>query len=222
MQRLSPLDSDATNGMLRQVAAGQTEPLGQFLAEHRARLRRMVATRLDPRLRGRVDPSDIVQECQLDSARRIDEFLAQPSMPFFLWLRLIAAQCLAQAHRKHLGTQRRDAARDRSLDRSQDRRLMPEASSSLLAAQLLGRFTPPSHAAMRRELRARLDEALERMSPIDREVLLLRHFEHLTAHEAALELGIGVEAAKKRYLRALKRLKAILTAPHDQQRLASE
>jgi RNA polymerase sigma-70 factor (ECF subfamily) len=217
MKPRSPLDSDGTNAMLGEVARGCTDAFGRYLAEHRDRLRRMIALRLDPRLQGRVDPSDVVQECQFESARRIQEFLDQPNMPFFVWVRLIAAQCLAQAHRTHLGTKRRDAARDFSLDQCR----LPPASSQHLAAQLLGRLTPPSQAAMRREWKARLQAALESMSLTDREVLVLRHFEHLTTSETAHELGIGIEATKKRYLRALRRLKTILAGPHDEQPASS-
>lgn len=214
MGRLSPLDSDDTNRLLQGAADGHTNNLGEILAAHRARLRRMVAIRLDPRLRGRVDPSDVIQESQLETTRRLHEFLARPNMPFFLWLRLITGQCLAATHRRHLGTKRRDAARDISIDQGG----RPQASSTVLAAKLVGRLTSPSHAAMRLEMKARLREALDAMDAVDRDVLTLRHFEHLTAKETAVELGITEEGAKKRYLRALKRLKAILMGSNGQDR----
>jgi RNA polymerase sigma-70 factor (ECF subfamily) len=167
----------------------------------------MVALRLDRRLYGRIDPSDVIQEAQLEAAERLAEYLRNPTMPFFLWLRLITGQRLLALHRRHLGAQMRAAGREVSLDR----RPLPQATSAALAAQLLGRLTRPSEAAVRAETRARLHEALDLMDPTDREVLTLRHFEQLSTTETAQELGISEEAAKKRHIRALKRLKVILT-----------
>ncbi len=213
---IAPNDSDATNRLLQRVAAGETNCLGDLLVRHRARLTRMVAVRLDLRLAGRLDPSDVVQESQLEATSRIQEFLARPTMPFFLWLRLITGQCVAACHRRHLGAKRRDADREISLDRP----LYPQASSVALAAQLLGKLTSPSHAFAREETKARLHMALERMDPMDREVLVLRHLEQLTTAEAAAVLGITVEATKKRHVRSLKRLKMLMdesggSASHD-------
>ena len=129
-------------------------------------------------------------------------------MPFFLWLRGIVGNKLLELHRFHLGTQMRDAGREVSLYRG----TMPEASSAALAAQLLGHATRPSEAAIRAEVKIRLQEALNAMDPIDREVLALRHFEQLSPAETAQVLGIKEKAAGMRYLRALKRLKDILTS----------
>ena len=123
-------------------------------------------------------------------------------MPFFLWLRGIAGNKLLELHRHHLGTPMRDAGREVSLYRG----ALPEASSAALAARLLGRLTRPSEAAIRAEAKLRLQEALNAMDPIDREVLALRHFEQLTNAEAAQVLGITEAAAGKRYIRALERL----------------
>ncbi len=192
--------------LVRRAADGDAASLGVLLDRDRDRLRRMVALRLDRRLQGRVDPSDVVQEAQLEAARRLGEFVARPTMPFFLWLRLIAGQKLLQLHRHHLGVKMRAAGREVSLHR----RALPEATSAALADKLLGREAEPDTAAVRAELRVRLQEALNAMDPRDREVLVLRHFEHLTTAETAAELEITEEAAKKRHLRALKRLKDIL------------
>jgi RNA polymerase sigma-70 factor (ECF subfamily) len=205
---ISNHDTPETNDLLERAAAGDSEGLGRLLDRDRARLRRMVALRLDRRLNGRVDPSDVIQEAQLEAAGRLAEFLRNPTMPFFVWLRLITGQRLLALHRRHLGARLRDAAREVSLDRP----ALPQATSAALAAQLLGRATSPSAAAVRAEMKARLHEALDVMDPIDREVLTLRHFEQLSTAEAARELGISEEAAKKRHIRALKRLQAILTS----------
>jgi RNA polymerase sigma-70 factor (ECF subfamily) len=172
----------------------------------------MVALRLDRRLAGRIDPSDVIQEAQLEAAERLAEYLRNPTMPFFLWLRLITGQRLMILHRRHLGARMRAAGREVSLDRP----ALPQATSAALAAQLLGRLTRPSEAAVRAEMKARLHEALDQMDPTDREVLTLRHFEQLTTPETAQELGISEEATKKRHIRALKRLKAILTGTPEE------
>jgi RNA polymerase sigma-70 factor (ECF subfamily) len=208
MKTLSPHDSDATNELIQEAVQGDSASLGKLLAEHRPRLRRMVAMRMDPRLAGRVDPSDIVQEGQLEAARRLGDFIREPKAPFFLWLRFITGQCLAACHRRHLGAQQRDVRRELSVDQPR----IPEASSVALAHQLLGRMSSPSQAAIREEQKAKLHEALDTMDPADREVLALRHFERLTAGEAAAELGISESAAKKRYLRALERLRSIMSS----------
>jgi RNA polymerase sigma-70 factor (ECF subfamily) len=201
-------DSTDTQDLLRQAAQGDRQSLGKLLERDRDRLRRMVVLRLDRRLHGRIDPSDVIQEAQLEAAERLDEYLRNPTLPFFLWLRLITGQRLLILHRRHLGAQMRAAGREVSLDRG----ALPQATSAALAARLLGRLTSPSAAAVRAEMKARLQEALDLMDPIDRDVLTLRHFEHLTTAETAQELGITEEAAKKRHLRALKRLKEILTS----------
>src|SRR4029077_2097859 len=134
-------------------------------------------------------------------------------MPFFLWLRLVTGQKLALAHRKHLGVQARDAGREVSLYRG----ALPEATSAALAAQLIGKHTSPSQAAAKAELKIRLQDALNGMEEIDREVLALRHFEQMTNLEAARVLGISETAACNRYVRALERLKKILTGPPGRQ-----
>jgi RNA polymerase sigma-70 factor (ECF subfamily) len=179
----------------------------ELFARNRDRLRRMVRLRLDRRLQGRVDPSDVLQEAQLDVLRRAGEYAADPSMPPYLWLRFLTGQRLVALHRRHLGAQMRDAGQEVSLHRG----ALPQATSVSLAALLLGRLTSPTLAAQRAELRLRLQEALNGMDPIDREVLTLRHFEELSNAEAAQVLGIEKTAASNRYIRALKRLKEILS-----------
>lgn len=199
-------DSSGTNRLLQRAAGGDGESLGALLTRHKARLRRMVAFRLDPRLQGRIDPEDVIQEVNLAAAEHLADYLRQPTMPFFLWLRGIAGNKLLELHRRHLGTPRRDARREVSLYRGP----MPGATSAALAARLLGEQTRPSEAAIRAEAKVRLQEALNAMEPLDREVLALRHVEQLTNAEAAQSLDIQERAAAKRYLRALKRLKDIL------------
>jgi RNA polymerase sigma-70 factor (ECF subfamily) len=201
-------NSSETDRLLQQAAEGDQESWAALLTRHADRLRRMVAFRLDQRIQGRVDPSDVIQESYLEAWKHLADYLRDPSLPFFLWLRGIAGNKLRELHRHHLGTQMRDAGREVSLYRG----TMPETTSAALAAQLLGHMTGPSEAAVRAEVKVRLQEALNSMDPLDREVLALRHFEQLSPAEAAQVLGIKEKAAGMRYLRALKRLKEILTA----------
>jgi RNA polymerase sigma-70 factor (ECF subfamily) len=200
-------NSGDTEILLQRAASGDQESWGQLLERCRDRLRRTIALRMDRRLQGRIDASDVIQEAYLEAGTRLQEYLRQPAMPFFLWLRFLTAQKLIALHRHHLGAQMRDAGREISLYRG----ALPETNSAALAAQLLGHLTRPSEAAIRAEMKIRLQEALNSMEPLDREILALRHFEQLDTAEAAEVLGISVEATKKRHIRALKRLKEALS-----------
>jgi RNA polymerase sigma-70 factor (ECF subfamily) len=192
--------------LLERARAGDARALNEIFVRHRDRLRRMVELRLDGRLQARLDASDVVQEAYLEAARRLEEYLREPRLPLFLWLRLVVGERLTWLHRHHLGTHMRDAGREVSLYRG----AVPMASSAALAARLMGRQTSPSEAAVRAERALRLREALDALDPIDREVLALRHFEELDRAEAAQVLGISEAAAAKRYVRALRRLKQVL------------
>lgn len=185
--------------------------LGELFAQHRERLRRMVQLRLDRRLNGRVDASDVIQDAYVDATQRFAEYQSKPEVSPFVWLRFLTSQKLAQLHRFHLGVQGRDAGREVSIDGGG--RL--EASSAALAAKLVGRFSSPSNAANRAELRQQLQDALNAMDEFDREVLALRHFEQLDNAEAAQVLGIENQAAYKRYVRAIRRLKDAMENPEQ-------
>jgi RNA polymerase sigma-70 factor, ECF subfamily len=200
--------SDDPRDQLERAVAGDADAWRDLIRRHHGRLRRMVGVRLDPCLHGRIDPSDVLQEAYIDATAQLADYLADPALPFFLWLRLVTGSRLAKLHRFHLGAQMRDAGREVSMLAGP----MPEASSAALAAQLLGHEPQPPSAAARAERYARLHEALGRMDSLDREVLSLRHFEHLSSAEAAQVLGITRAAAGKRYVRALARLKEALAA----------
>lgn len=187
---------------------GDSEAFARLFDRYRGRLRRMVKLRLDRRLQGRIDPSDVLQEAYLDFARRAPDYLANQTIPFFLWLRMLTGQRLLMIHRQHLGAQMRDAGCEVSLHGHDT----PQATSASLAEHLLGRFTSPTQAALRAELQAQLQQALNDMDPIDREVLVLRHFEELSNNETAEVLGLQKAAASNRYMRALKRLKDTLSS----------
>ncbi|HUE71677.1 MAG TPA: sigma-70 family RNA polymerase sigma factor [Pirellulaceae bacterium] len=199
-------DRSETRRHVERIAAGDQGALAGVFQQYRSRLRRMVQLRLDRQLQGRVDPSDVLQEAFLDISRRAAEYAQRPEMPFFLWLRMMTGQKLLEVHRRHLGTQQRDAGREISLCQS-----YPEVNSHLLASQLLGRFSTASQAAMRAEQQTRLEEILNGLEPIDREILTLRHFEELSNSEVTQVLGLSKSAASNRYIRALARLKDHLT-----------
>ena len=194
--------------LLRRATAGDQRALADLFARYRDRLRKMVRLRLDRRMAGRVDTSDVLQDAYLDVARRFPEFAAAPAVPFYLWLRALTGQRLIDLHRHHLGAKMRDAGQEVSIYRG----ALPQASSASLAQQLLAGLTSPTQAAIRAEMQVRLQEALNSMDALDREVVVLRHFEELSNVETAEVLGIETSAASKRYIRAIRRLKAILEA----------
>ena len=199
-------DPDDSEELLSRATAGDEAALAALWERHRARLRLMVRLRLDRRLQGRVDPSDVLQDAYLDLAARLPDYARERPMPTYLWLRLVAGQRLAQVHRQHLGAALRDAGREVSLYRG----ALPQASSASLAAQLLGRFTTASPAALRAERQLPLQAILNGRDELDREILALRHFEGLSNGEAAQVLGLSESAADNRYVRALGRLRDLL------------
>ncbi len=182
--------------------------LAKIFQRYRERLKSMVRLRLDQRLQGRIDPSDVIQETYFEAAKRLEEYLHDPAVPIFIWLRFLAGQKLQELHHHHLKLQRRDARREVALYHGP----LPEASSEAIAARLIGEGPTPSERVMKAEKLEQIVEALNRMDRLDREVIALRHFEQLTGRETAKVLGIQERAASKRYIRALKRLKEILGA----------
>src|SRR6516164_10381224 len=198
-------DLSEHDDLLRRARAGDEPALAALFTRYRDRLKRMVRLRLDRRLSGRVDASDVLQEAYLEAHKRLPEY-SEKEMPFFLWLRLVTGQKLIDVHRHHLGAKMRDAGQEVSLYRG----ALPQATSASLAQQLLAGLTSPTQAAVRAEMQLKLQEGLNSMDPIDREVVVLRHFEELNNIETAAVLGIEPPAASKRYLRAVRRLKAIL------------
>ncbi len=194
--------------LLARLRAGDGQALADLFQRHRERLRQMIRLRLDRRLRARIDSSDVLQEAYLEVAHRARDYLAQPTMPPFLWIRFLTGQKLLELHRHHLGVRMRDAAQELSLCH----RAAPQATSVSLAEMLLGRLTSPTRAARRAEMQLKLQELLNNMEPLDREVLALRHFEELSNTEVAHVLGLSRTAASNRYIRALGRLKEMLAA----------
>lgn len=200
-----PAPSSKSEELLTAAANGDQAALAALLEQHRERLERIVKLRLDRRLQGRVDPADVVQETTVAVLKKLADYAANPRLSFFLWLRLETLQKLVDVHRFHLGTKMRSAGQEVSLHRGS----LPQVNSVSLAEQLLGRLSTASRAAMRAELKLKVEDALNQMDVNDREMLVLRHFEELSNSEAADVLGLSSTAACNRYVRALKRLKGV-------------
>ncbi|MEZ6016887.1 MAG: sigma-70 family RNA polymerase sigma factor [Planctomycetota bacterium] len=207
-------DDPLERAALDAAAAGDRAPLGQLLEGYRPRLERMLAMRAHPLLRGRVDGTDLLQDGYVEVLSRVEAYLAQrvaqdpARLPFFVWVRFIAAQRLQLAHRHHLGTSGRDVRRERAdFDLGFD-----AASSIVLANALLASGVTPSAAVADEEQRELIAESLDTLEELDREILLLRHFEGLTNVEAAAVLGISTSTASRRRVVALERLQRALTS----------
>ena len=195
-----------TSVLLRRSRDGDQQAWGQLLLRHSDRLRRMIEIRMDSRLQARLDPSDVLQEACLEASQRLGDYPGDGSMPFYVWLRYLAAQKLVTLHRHHFGVQKRDASQEISLSHG----ISPPASSVSLAAHLLASGSTPSGATMRAERQRQLEEAIGELDPVDREIIALRHFEQLRSAETAQILGIPASTASTRYLRALRRLRQLL------------
>ena len=199
MAELKP-DSTETCGLLEQVRQGDRQALDRLLTRHRPGLVAFVEARLDPRLRARLDPSDVVQESLLEVVQRMSDFLDRRPMPFHLWVRKTVYERLLNARRDH-----------RAAKRSVNREVaLPDPSSLLLAKPLLPGGPSPSQQLAARELADRVSRAVAGLAEADREVLLMRHAEELSYEEIACLLDLEASAARKRYGRALLRLRKVL------------
>jgi RNA polymerase sigma-70 factor, ECF subfamily len=192
-----------TDHLLASASRGDATARGRLLERHRPRLKRMVAVRLDRRLAARVDPSDVVQEVLLDAASQLDIYLRDRPIPFYPWLRRLAAGRLADAYRRHV------RARRRSVDREEPPGL-PDESAAELADRLVAHQSGPGAGLSRRERRDAVRSAVDRLPDRDREVLVLRFLEDLSTTETAAVLEVGEGAVKMRVVRALGRLRDIL------------
>jgi RNA polymerase sigma-70 factor (ECF subfamily) len=196
-------ESNTEEQLLGRLKHGGQRTLAELFSRHRPSLKRLIARRLDRRLRARVDPADVLQEVYIDATRRVPRYLARPTMSFGLWLRLLTDRRLLELHREHLGAQMRDVRLETAMPRDH------------FADSFADRCTCPSQAALRAEKQARLVEAMGRMEERDREVLVLRHFEERSNDEVAELLGLRKAAASNRYIRALERLGKILSDMPD-------
>jgi RNA polymerase sigma-70 factor (ECF subfamily) len=195
-------DSAQTSALLDRVSRGDRRALEQLLARGRSGLRDFVDYHLDLRLRTRLDPSDVVQEVQLEVVRRMDDFLQRRPMPFHLWVRKTAYERLLNLRRDH---QRARRALSREVP-------LPERSSLLIARPLLYHSASPSRQAEAREFAERISRAVAELPERDREILTMRHTEDLSHEESGYLLEINPAAARQRYGRALIRLQSVLNA----------
>jgi RNA polymerase sigma-70 factor (ECF subfamily) len=194
-------DSEETRKLLSEVRAGDPQAFGRLLTRHQHYLMRFIELRLDPRLRVRLDPADVVQDAQMEAIRRLPRYLQNQPLPFRLWLRQLAQDRLLNLRRAHIGSARRSITREVSL---------PDNSAADFGSQLLASGSSPSQPLSRQELAQRVREAMARLSDSDQEVLLLRHFEGLSNAEAAALLNLTPGAISKRYGRAVLRLHDLL------------
>src|SRR5262245_36088652 len=194
-----------TELLLKRALEEDAGAINQLLNRHRARLRSLVRLRLDPRVSARVDPSDVIQETLLEAHRRFSEYLQNRPLPFYPWLRQLACERVGRLHQRHLRAQKRSVRREQTFDP-----LMSDDSLALLASQLAPRGNEPQSRVLKAELRARVREALEQLTPAHREVLVLRHLEQLSVEEISAVLGVGQSTVTMRQLRALQKLRALL------------
>jgi RNA polymerase sigma-70 factor (ECF subfamily) len=195
-----------TRQLLDAAERGDPAALNELLDRHRAHLRRLVQLRLDRALARRVDASDVVQDVLLEANQRLKEYLADPRLPFPVWLRQLAQDRIIEMHRQHRGAQRRSLDREQALAAP----AYADQSSFDLARQLADHELTPAAANIRRELEQRFLTALDQLEQEDREIIWLRHFEQMGNTEAAEALGLSPPAAGMRHLRALRRLRMIL------------
>lgn len=197
---------DQTTTLLEAARAGDSEAAGRLLEKHRGPVRRLIEMRLDRKVRRRVDVSDVVQEVMIDATRRLDKYLSDPAMAFHLWLRQIASDRLIDTYRRHRVSAKRD------MDREQPNVVPGSADQSTieLVAAICDPGATPAAAATNRELAAQVEQAIDLLGDQDREVILMRHYEHLSNQEIAQVLKLTSPAASMRYLRAVRKLREIL------------
>lgn len=203
---------DQTQELINDAKAGDAGAAGELLDRHRDALRRMIDLRLDRRIRQRVDASDIVQEVMIEANRRLQLYLADPAMPFHLWLRQMAQDRIIDAHRRHRGSGKRSVDREHGNTAAANL----DHSTMELAAQLCDPELTPAARATMAELQRRFEAALETMDDHDREIVLMRHFEQLSNQDVARTLGLTEPAASMRYLRAIRKLRKLLSDESDE------
>lgn len=204
-------NSDETQELLHAAGDGSDGAVNALLERHREAVQKMIRMRLDKGIAARVDASDIVQDVMLDASQRLSDFVKNgSSMPFHLWLRQLAKDRLIDAYRRHRGAQRRSVDREKRIDAQYS-----DQSSLNLAAQLQDHELTPAAASLRRELEQRFLVALEELNEDDRDIILMRHQEHLSNSEVATALGLSAAAAGMRYLRALRKLRDVLGSDYS-------
>ena len=198
-----------TEQLIAKAKDGDEAAVNQLMDRHRNSLRQLVRMRLDNKIQKRIDVSDVVQDVLVEANRRLERYLGEPVMPFHLWLRQIAKDRIIDAHRRHRVSAKRSVDREQQLvaPRGYDQ-------SSIQLASILGdaRLTPAA-AALQKEMARKVEQSISKLDEKDCEIIVMRHYEHLTNQEIGQILGLTEPAASMRYLRAIKRLRQIL---HDE------
>lgn len=204
-------ETDKTLDLIRGIEDGDQAAINRLMERHRESVRRMIQMRLDQAVARRVDASDVVQDVLLEASQRMTEYIRNPTMPFHLWLRQLAKDRVIDMHRRHRGAQRRSVDREQVLSNLGS----DERSAADLASLLRDTELTPAAATVRREMQQRFLDALAQLEDNDREIILMRHFEHLGNGEVAQALSLSPPAAGMRYLRAIRRLRELLTDESD-------
>jgi RNA polymerase sigma-70 factor (ECF subfamily) len=194
-------DSAETERLLNRIRAGEREAVDRLLEAHRSYLHKFVDVRLDPKLRPRLDASDVIQDAEMEALRRLESYLDHPVMPFRLWLRQLAYDRVLMARRQHIKASRRAVHREARL---------PERSSLLLAQRLFAAGPSPSQQILRRELADRVRRGVGQLPEAEREILIMRKLEGLSNQEVAQVLQVDPATASRRFGRAVIRLHEIL------------
>lgn len=197
---------DQTQSLLDAARQGDSDAVNRLLEQHRGPVRRLVEMRLDRKVQQRVDVSDVVQDVLVEASGRLEKYLNDPAMAFHLWMRQIAWDRIIDTYRRHRVSAKRNMDRERPMSVS----VGNDQSTIELAAQICDPGMTPATAATQREIAARVESVLEQLNDHDREIILMRHFEHLSNFEIAQILGLNPPAASMRYLRALRRLRELL------------
>ena len=197
--------------LMKRAANADSEAISELIEKVRDRLVAVVQWRMDSQLRSRVDASDVVQEATIEAARRLPEYAKAPAMDLYLWMRSLTMDKLIDAYRHHVEIQKRSSQREVSLEQQR----MADATSSCLAVQLVGQLTTPTQAAERAESQLAIQKALAQLDPVDREILIMRHFENLSNDHVAQVLGIKKSGASRRYIMALKRIQSLIVPPSN-------
>ncbi len=200
-----PENGADTDTMLNLAAGGDSEAVHSLMERHRADLARMVSVRMDPRVRGRIDPSDVIQETLTLASQRLSQYVAERPLPFYPWLRQIAWEALLKEHRRHVYAAKRSVAREQ-----RSRPKLSDASVHGLAQQIVGSVESPSGAAMRTEMSQRLRRALDALRESDQEVIILRYLEHMSSRDIGAVLGISEAAVNMRMMGAIERIRKVL------------
>jgi RNA polymerase sigma-70 factor (ECF subfamily) len=187
--------------LVRLSQQGDREAFAQLCELRRQQLVEEVNRKIDKRLLPRVDASDVIQEVFWDANRRLGEVIGN-DVSLLAWMRFLCNQKLVDMHRTHM------ASKKRSINRE-----VPRFGNSTgvgsLAERLIDGMTSPSMRFQKDEVVEKVKVMLNELSPIDREIIVMRHYHSMSNKEVAESLGLSINAASNRYVRALKRFKTI-------------